>query len=119
MRMRSRTVLLLRLAILALAIAGTALYVLRWPSGWPDVRLDLTRPQVVALVGPPTVDGGAVEGEFWVEQRRFARYELWIAFTGDARVSAFTIGRRLGTARHFHDQRLKGDLSDRFGRPRR
>jgi hypothetical protein len=119
MRMRSRTVLWLRLALLALAIAGTAVYVLRWPSGWSKIRLDLTRPQVVALVGPPTVDGGAVEGEFWVEQRRFAKYELWIAFAGYGRVSAFTIDRRVGTARRFYDQRLKGDLSNRFGRPRR
>jgi hypothetical protein len=115
MRMKSRTWLLLRLTFVALLLAGAAVYLLRWPSGWAAIDLGMQRANVVALVGEPTVDGGRVEGQFWVDQRRLARYELWIAFDKTGRVAAFTVDRRLGTAERFHQSRLKGDLSDRIG----
>jgi len=119
MRKKARTWFLLRALAVALAIMVAAVYVLRWPSGWSSVRVDMPKRQVLALVGPPTVDERGVNGHFWIEQRHMARYELWIAFDRADRVVAFTIDRRIGTAQHFHEERLRGDLSLRSDRTRR
>jgi hypothetical protein len=116
MRMRARTWLLLRLALFAVALASAAVYLLRWPSAWDAVELGMARSRVLELVGAPTTDAGPVGGQFWVEQRHFARYELWLTFDRSGRVAAFTIDRRLGTAERFHQQRLRGDLSERIAR---
>jgi hypothetical protein len=116
MRMKARTWLLLRLLAALLVLAAAAAYLLRWPSGWSTVDLGVPRDELVAQIGSPTTDGGRVEGQFWVEQRHFARYELWVSFDTAGRVVAYTLDRRLGTAQHFYEQRLKGDIGGRFDR---
>jgi len=117
--MRARTWFLLRAIAVVIALAAAALYVLRWPSGWSSVRLEMSRPAVTALVGAPANGERRISGLFWVEQRPLVRYELWIGFDDADRVDAYTIERRLGTAQSFYQQRLKGDLNLRYRRSRR
>jgi hypothetical protein len=117
--MRARTLRLLRVIAVAVAIAAAAFYVLRWPSGWPAVRVNMPQGDVLALVGQPTINERGVNSHFWIEQRHLVRYELWIAFDQADRVVAFTIERRLGTAQSFYQQQLKGDLNMRSERSHR
>ncbi len=119
MRIRARTQRLLRVAAIGVAIAVAAVYLLRWPSGWSRVRIGMTQREVVALVGPPTLDERRIKGYFWIEQRHLARYELWLTLDEADRVVAFTIERRLGTTEHFYEQQLRGDLGVLSERRRR
>jgi hypothetical protein len=104
------------LAAVAVLVLILIPYVSIRPQHWAQVKLEMSRGQVFTELGLPDQDTGDVKGCFWWKGRPFVKYELWICFDRNNRVTGYYVARFIGTSEHFHRSVLTSQFSERFGK---
>lgn len=101
----------IRIAV-ALILVASGFFVGRefaYPAAWDEIRLGMSREQVLEKIGEPSYDLGEIKGAFWLYDRLLTISELNVYFDGEV-ASMVSIERRVGTDEHFYRHAIRFDF---------